>query len=378
MKITEVRLHPLTYPLEHAFESASMSFKSREHLLVEIVCDNGLVGWGECLGNRVVNAAYLEVMTPLLIGKSAFDIEPIWLNLYNTFRDQGQRGAVINAISGIDIALWDVVGKFHDKPVSELLGGQFRSEIPVYATGGFRKVGFDRLSSLMEEVRDYKAKGFEAVKIKIGFGLEIDIECIKQTRAELGPDIELMIDANHGYDLIDAKRIIDAVKDLDIRWFEEPVVPEAFTQYKELRQSSPIPIAGGETWHSRWGYHEALKQHTVDIIQPDVCGVGGLSEARKILTLVDVYGVRCVPHVWGTAVAIAAGLHFHAIIPPNPPSFGTDSPRFEFDQTHNPFRTSIVEEDIVVKNGKLAVPSKPGLGITINRDELARYAPVSK
>ncbi|WCN07472.1 mandelate racemase/muconate lactonizing enzyme family protein [Marinomonas mediterranea] len=377
MKITDIRLHPLTYLLEHAFESASMSFQSREHLLVEIICDNGLIGWGECLGNRVVNAAYLEVMTPHLIGKSAFDIEPIWLNLYNTFRDQGQRGAVINAISGIDIALWDVVGKFHNKPVSELLGGQFRSEIPVYATGGFRKVGFDRLSSLSEEVREYKKQGFDAVKIKIGFGVALDIESIKQTREQLGPDVELMIDANHGYDIIDAKRVIDAVKDLDIKWFEEPVVPEAYTQYRELRQTSPIPIAGGETWHSRWGYHEALKQNTVDIIQPDVCGVGGLSEARKILTLVDVYGVRCVPHVWGTAVAIAAGLHFHAIIPPNPPSFGTDSPRFEFDQTHNPFRTSIVEEDIVVKDGKLAVPSKPGLGITIDREKLARYAPIS-
>ncbi len=377
MKITKIITHHLSHSLEHPFESASMRFLSREHLLVEIHCDNGLVGWGECLGNRLVNDALIKSMTPHLIGENALDIEPIWLKLYNVFRDQGQRGATINAISGIDIALWDLAGKYHQCPTYQLLGGAFRKKIPVYATGGFRMVGEDRIDSLLKEVSEYKTQGFNAVKIKIGFGVALDIESIKAVRNCLGSDIELMIDANHGYDAIDAARVANAVSDCNILWFEEPVTPESLSSYHRLRQTQPIPLAGGETWHTRWGINEALKQQTVDILQPDVCGVGGLSEARKILTLCDIHGVRCVPHVWGTGVALAAALHFHAVIPPNPPSYGStpDSPRFEYDQTHNPFRQSIIRQPLTLNEGYLTVPSGHGLGIEIVREELSRYAP---
>ncbi|KZN14240.1 mandelate racemase/muconate lactonizing enzyme family protein [Marinomonas sp. TW1] len=377
MKITEILTHHLSHKLEQPFESASMLFTSRDHLLIEIHCDNGLVGWGECLGNRIVNDAFIQAMKPHLIGEQALNIEPIWLKLYNIFRDQGQRGATINAISGIDIALWDLAGKYHQCPTHQLLGGAFRQKIPVYATGGFRSVGQDRLESLLEEVSGYKQTGFKAVKIKIGFGIELDIASIHAVRQCLGEDIELMIDANHGYDHIDAARVANAVKDCNILWFEEPVVPEALSSYHKLRTSQPIPLAGGETWHTRWGVNEALKQNTVDILQPDVCGVGGLSEAKKILTLCDIYGVRCVPHVWGTSIALAAGLHFHAIIPPNPPSYGCapESPRFEYDQTHNPFRSSIVTQPFELNDGHLTVPKGHGLGIEIRPEELAKYRP---
>lgn len=375
MKITQIITHHLTHTLEKPFESASMRFTSRDHLLLEIHCDNGLIGWGECLGNRIVNDAFIKAMTPLLIGKNALDIEPIWLMLYNTFRDQGQRGATINAISGIDIALWDLAGKFHQCPTYQLMGGAFRTRIPAYATGGFRIIGEDRIESLLKEVSGYKAQGFEAVKIKIGFGVALDVASIKAVRQCLGNDIELMIDANHGYDHIDAARVANQVADCNILWFEEPVVPEALSSYNKLRTTQPIPLAGGETWHTRWGINEAIKQNTVDILQPDVCGVGGLSEARKILTLCDIYGVRCVPHVWGTSIALAASLHFHAIIPPSPPSPGTGSPRFEFDQTHNPFRSSIVTTPFELDNGYLSVPNGHGLGIEVLRDEITKFAP---
>jgi D-galactarolactone cycloisomerase len=375
MKITQITTHHLSHTLEKQFESASMRFTSREHLLLEIQCDNGLIGWGECLGNRIVNDAFIKAMTPLLIGKHALDIEPIWLMLYNTFRDQGQRGATINAISGIDIALWDLAGKFYQCPTYQLMGGAFRTRIPAYATGGFRMIGEDRIESLVKEVSDYKEQGFEAVKIKIGFGVDLDVESIKAVRQCLGNNVELMIDANHGYDHIDAARVANQVANCNILWFEEPVVPEALSSYNKLRATQPIPLAGGETWHSRWGINEALKQNTVDILQPDVCGVGGLSEAKKILTLCDIYGVRCVPHVWGTSIALAASLHFHAIIPPSPPSPGSTSPRFEFDQTHNPFRSSIVTAPFELDNGHLNVPNGHGLGIEIIREELTKYAP---
>lgn len=351
-----------------------MRFDVRRHLLVEICCDNGLVGWGECLGNAQINAAIVAAMTPLLLGRSALDIEPIWLELYNQFRDQGQRGATINAISGIDIALWDLCGKYYQAPVSQLMGGAFRARVPAYATGGFRQVGRDRVSSLEEEVQGFLEAGFGAVKIKIGFGIDLDIESIAAVRALIGPGVRLMIDANHGYDVVAATRIIQRAEAYDIDWFEEPVVPEALVSYRRLRDLNRIPIAGGETWHSRWGIAEALRNEAVDILQPDVAGVGGLSEARRLLTLCDIHGVRCVPHVWGTDVALAAGLHFHAILPPSPPAFEAEAALLEFDQSANPMRDQLLTRPIRLEEGQVRVPEGPGLGIEINHDALQQFS----
>lgn len=375
MVITDVQTHLLHHDLSDPFESAFSRFNARRHLLVEIKCDNGLIGWGECLGPADINAAIVKMMTPLLIGKSALEIEPIWLELYNQFRDQGQRGATLNAISGIDVALWDLTGKHFNAPIYQLMGGAYRKEIPAYATGGFRVVGKDRIESLLQEVQGFLDSGFKAMKIKIGFGIKLDIASIKAVRELIGPDITLMIDANHGYDAADAIRVGRLAEPYDIDWFEEPIVPEALKSYEEIRHRQPIPVAAGETWHSRWGINAALQQHAVDIIQPDVCGVGGLTEARKIITLADIYQVRLVPHVWGTNVAMAAALHFHAIIPPSPPAHEARSPHFEFDQTHNPFRNAIVTQPIEMHNGMLKVPEGPGLGIEINRDALQQFAP---
>lgn len=351
-----------------------MRFDVRRHLLVEIRCDNGLVGWGECLGNAQINAGIVAAMTPLLLGRSALDIEPIWLELYNQFRDQGQRGATVNAISGIDIALWDLCGKYYQAPVSQLMGGVFRTAVPAYATGGFRQVGRDRISSLEEEVQGFLDAGFGAIKIKIGFGIELDIASIAAVRELIGTDVRLMIDANHGYDAVAASRIIQRAEKYGIDWFEEPVVPEALSSYRRLRDLNRIPIAGGETWHTRWGMAEALRQEAVDILQPDVAGVGGLSEARRLLTLCDIHGVRCVPHVWGTDIALAAGLHFHAILPPSPPAFEAEAAPLEFDQSSNPMRDALLREPICLEDGRVRVPQGPGLGIEIDRDALLQFS----
>lgn len=375
MKITKINTHLLHHDLETPFESGFSRFDSRRHLLVEVICDNGLIGWGECLGPADINAAIINVMSPMLLGKSALDIEPIWLELYNQFRDQGQRGAIINAISGIDVALWDLCGKYFKAPIYQLLGGAYRREIPVYATGGFRMVGQDRIESLLAEIKQYINGGFKAIKIKIGFGIELDIASIKAVRGLIGPNVNLMIDANHSYDACDAIKLGQLAAEYNIDWFEEPVVPEALSSYREIRRQQPLPIAGGETWHTRWGMQAALTQQAVDILQPDICGVGGLSEAKKIITLADVHHVRLVPHVWGTNVAMAAALHFHAIIPPAPPAHEARSAHFEFDQTYNPFRKAVVLNPIELEQGRLQVPQGPGLGIEINRAALEQFSP---
>ncbi|PCI85262.1 MAG: mandelate racemase [Hyphomicrobiales bacterium] len=376
MIISEINTHILYHELETPFQSSFSTFAARHHCLVEVICDDGIIGWGECLGPADINAATVKSMAAILIGRNPLDIEPIWLETYNQFRDQGQRGPIHTALSGIDIALWDIAGKHYNAPIYQLMGGAYRTEIPAYATGGFKPVGADHAQACVEEMTACVKDGFKAVKIKIGFGVEADIATIKAVRNAIGTNITLMIDANHGYDAIDAATLGRRAAEFNIEWFEEPVIPEALTSYTDLRHNQPIPIAGGETWHGRYANEEALKQNCVDILQPDVCGVGGLSEARKLITLCEVHHVRLVPHVWGTAVALAAGLHFHAILPPSPPSHNQRSPLLEFDRTYNPFRQAIIKTPIEHKNGIVSVPNGPGLGIEINRDALKQFAPV--
>lgn len=375
MQIIEINTHLLYHELEKPFQSSFSTFKARFHCLVEVICDNGIVGWGECLGPADINAAVVKSMSSLIVGHNPLDIEPIWQSVYDQYRDQGQRGPIHTALSGIDIALWDIAGKYFDAPIYQLMGGAYRTEIPAYATGGFRPEGGNHQQSCIKEMTALVEEGFKAVKIKIGFGVKDDIETIKALRQALGTNIEIMIDANHGYDTIDAIKIGCAVDKFNIEWFEEPVIPEALDAYQKIRAQQPLPVAAGETWHGRYAIQSALEKNSVDILQPDVCGVGGLSEARKIITLCEVNHVRLVPHVWGTAVALAAGLHFHAIIPPMPGCHNQYSPKLEFDRTYNPFRQSIVAKPIEHKNGVVGVPNGPGLGIEINKSVLKEFLP---
>jgi D-galactarolactone cycloisomerase len=373
MKISAVHTHLLDHKLDHAFESASMRFDRRQHCLVEIVCDDGTIGWGECLGPTGPNAAVVKAYAPRLLGRDPRDTEIIWLELYNLLRDQGQRGLTVTALSGIDIALWDIKGKHYGTSVSRLLGGRFREDVKAYATGSFRKDGVDPVPDIAAETAAYVAQGFHAVKIKIGFDVDQDIAVIRAVREAIGPDIRLMIDANHGYDALEACTVGKAVAEYGVDWFEEPVIPEQLSAYRAVRAGQPIPVAGGETWHGRFGMREPLETHAVDIIQPDICGTGGFSEMRRIADMAAINGVRLVPHVWGTGVAIAAGLQFIAALPPDPPRRNGRPPILEFDRTHNPFRQAVLTKPLDHVNGVVAIPDGPGLGIEINRDALEQY-----
>jgi D-galactarolactone cycloisomerase len=226
-----------------------------------------------------------------------------------------------------------------------------------------------------EEMGGHAAAGFHAMKIKIGFDVKEDLEVIRAVRAAIGDDCRLMIDGNHGYTANEAVYVGQRAAEYGIDWFEEPVVPEQLGAYRDVRARQPIPLAGGETWHTRWGYREALETRAIDIAQPDLCGVGGFTEARCVVDLAALYGVRVVPHVWGTAVQLAAALQFMSAMVPDPVRTNPIEPIMEFDRTHNPFRQAIAVEPIEHENGVVAVPDKPGLGIEINRDALRDFAP---
>ncbi|MEL7273472.1 MAG: mandelate racemase/muconate lactonizing enzyme family protein [Pseudomonadota bacterium] len=374
MKITAIHTHCLSHPLEgdDRFDSAFSTFKERAACLVEIHTDEGLIGWGECLGPNTVNAAIVQAMKPALLGRNPLDIEPIWFDLYAAWRDMGQRGVTLTAQSGIDMALWDIAGKFHNVPVHRLLGGAFRESVPAYATGGFRPHGRDRLDKLVEETAGYRDAGFTATKIKIGFGVEEDEAVIRAVRKTIG-DMRLMIDANHGYDHIEAIELGRRVADCGIDWFEEPVVPEQLESYAKVRAGQPIPVAGGETWHGRLAHKQAVEGGAVDILQPDVAGCGGITEMRKIIAMAETAGVRVVPHVWGTGVNIAASLHMLATLPPQPGRHVARDPWLEFDQTPHPYRAAILKDEIVQVDGQVAVPQGPGLGFEIDRDVLDNF-----
>ncbi|MEM6635223.1 MAG: mandelate racemase/muconate lactonizing enzyme family protein [Pseudomonadota bacterium] len=375
MKITDVKTHLLTHRLDTAFESASGRFEARTHLLVEITTDAGVTGWGECLGPAPLNAAIVGAFRDRLLGRDPLETEKLWLELYHTFRDQGQRGLTVTALSGVDIALWDIKGKHFGASVSTLLGGRFRDRVAAYATGSFRRDGVDRVSDIAAEVARYRAEGFGAVKIKIGFDVAEDLEVTAAVRAAIGPDLRLMVDANHGYDVIEAVDYGRRAVEHGVDWFEEPVVPEQLDAYAEVKVRQPIPVAGGETWHARWGFLDPVTRRVIDILQPDVCGCGGFTEMRRIIDLAGLHGIRVVPHVWGTAVQIAASLQVLAALPPNPPRPEPLAPLLEFDRTENPFRQAVVTRPIEHRDGIVAVPDGPGLGIEIDRDALAAFAP---
>ncbi|MFK0277239.1 mandelate racemase/muconate lactonizing enzyme family protein [Ensifer sp. NPDC090286] len=373
MKIVAVRTHLLEHRLAVPFESASMRFDRRAHVLVEIECDDGTIGWGECLGPARPNAAVVAAYTPWLIGQDPRQTEKLWAILYNALRDQGQRGLAVTALSGIDIALWDIKGKHYRASVSMLLGGRWRESVRAYATGSFKRDGVDRVSDNALEMAERRTQGFHACKIKIGFGIDEDLRVIRAVREAIGDEMRLMIDANHGYTVTEAIRLGKAAADYDIDWFEEPVVPEQLSAYREVRAGQPIPVAGGETWHSRYGMWPAIESRAVDILQPDLCGCGGFSEMAKIASLATLHGVRIVPHVWGTGVHIAAALQFMAAMTPDPVRVNPIEPILEFDRTENPFRQAVLKTPIEAVGGVVAIPDAPGLGIEIDRDALASF-----
>ncbi len=373
MKIAEVRVHVLEAALSEPFFWAINEARVRGSAVVEIVTDSGLSGFGECFGPARPCAAMVEAYTPLLLGADALATDLIWETLYDRFRDQGQKGVPISALSGVDIALWDLKGKHFGVPVHRLMGGPLRTQVEAYATGTYRKEAGDPFDYIVEEVKGYAAEGFKGVKLKIGFDVAEDAALIAAVRAAIGPDLPLMLDANHGYDTIEAIKLGRRVEQHDITWFEEPVPPEDLDGYRAIKAAISIPVAGGECEYTRFGFRNVLQARAIDILQPDTCAAGGLSECKKIADMANAFGVRVVPHVWGSAIGLAAALQLLAVLPRNPPGRRPLEPMLEFDRSEHPFRQAIVTAPIEHENGVVRIPDGPGLGIEIDRAGLERF-----
>ena len=374
MRIASVRAHVLEAKLSEPFGWSFNATDVRGSCLVEIVAEDGTTGWGECYGPSRLNASIVQVMARDLVGKDALATELHWQHLYNKFRDQGQKGLIVCAISGIDIALWDLKGRHFETPVHVLMGGPLRRDVRAYATGTYRLRSGDPLDYIVRETCGYVKEGFSAVKLKIGFGVEEDVRLVHAVREAIGPKIGLMLDANHGFDVIEAIELGRRVAALDIGWFEEPVVPDDLNSYVEVRRGQPIPVAGGECEFTRWGFREVLQRRAIDILQPDTCAAGGLSECKKIADMATAFGVRYVPHVWGTGVGLAAALQLLAVLPHTPPRLTPREPMLEFDRSEHPFRQAVLVQPLEHKDGTVVIPDGPGLGIDVDRAAVERFA----
>ena len=303
-----------------------------------------------------------------VIGQDPFDREQIWNGL-NAFG-----WGDIAAISAVDIALWDIAGKALELPVHKLIGGACREKISAYASGLFKKQVPDNVAALRDEARGYVEAGFTAVKMKIGFGAETDVENVRAVREAIGSKTLFAVDANCAYDVGTALDVGYRIGDQDLYWYEEPVAPDEIESYRELRQKLPMRIAGGEQLQGRWAFRDAIQQRCLDIVQPDICIAGGFSECLKVQAMASANRVRVLPHMWGTAIRLAATLHWQATIPDYPEGIEPEPSLFELDMTENRLRTELAREPIRVVEGQVAVPYEPGLGIEIDREVLAKYA----
>lgn len=385
MKITEVISHVLQCDMPEELGYSQQYYNKRTAHLVEVRTDEGITGWGECFGPgniALANKGIVEkVIQPMILGDDPLDRDVIWHKVYNLMRDHGQKGMPMQSLSGVDIALWDITGKVTGLPISKLIGGAHRDKVSVYGYGMMlRREGVDSLAArFVDEAAAIKAMGFVAAKMKVGLGPKDDIKLAEAVRKGVGNDFKFMVDANHCYTTSDAFYVGRALGELDAYWFEEPVAPEDLDGYRELRAGLSVNISGGEAEFGRWGWRSILENRGLDIAQPEVCALGGITEYLRVLALCHAHFTPVINHVWGSAVAVATNLQLLAAMPPMPGGLHPWEPMLEFDTTENKFRDQLLAEPLNIQKqvaesgGFVSIPSGPGLGIEPNLDFIKAY-----
>jgi D-galactarolactone cycloisomerase len=367
VKITDVKTIRLraTIPAEGQVLSRSGVRNTRSTTLVQVETDDGVSGIGSCSGNgELIEIIIEKVLKPLLVGMDPTAIEDIWDRAYmrGGHKEFGTRGIGIVALSGVDIALWDILGKVRGLPIYQLLGGKCRDKVPVYATALYP----EEPSRVARRARGFADQGFHGVKIKVGFDLDQDIRIVRAVRQELGKDFIIMTDANQGYSVDVALKASDAFAECGAFWLEEPLFVEDIEGHAILREKGRTPIAVGENLHTRYAFENFIVRQAVDFIQPDVARAGGISEIKKITALAAKHKVPVSFHTWGDGVALAASVHLSAAL--------RDCIVMELDYTYNPLREELLREPFKVQEGYLIPPEKPGLGIELSQDALRKFA----
>jgi L-alanine-DL-glutamate epimerase-like enolase superfamily enzyme len=385
MKIAAIRTTALSCRCDPPYASAAGVQSRRGALLVEIETDGGIVGLGEAgVGGGVTATVIEKDLAPLLIGEDPLLIEYLWQKMFARTRQYGRRGLVMQAISGIDIALWDIAGKVAKLPVYRLLGAA-RDRVEAYASGGFYQEG-KSAADLAGEAEGYRARGFRGMKMKIGRNPstqthlrqligqaefcevepEEDLARVAAVRRALGPQAKLMVDVNCAWSPAVAIEMGRAMEPYKLYWIEEPVATDDIDGSARVADALATPIAGYETEVGLFGFRQLIDRGAVDIVQPDIAWSGGFSEGRRIAAYAQAHHRMVAPHAFAGAVLLVASLHFAAAIP--------NGLLLEWDQNPNALRDELLKQPLRLEpDGTVKLPERPGLGIELDHAAVERY-----
>ena len=375
MEITDVVVHTLSLPAVEAAKADG----SQDACVIEVETDEGITGIGEADSSPRVVEAIIDApvshdksagLREVVLGRDPFDVEVLWNEMYDRTYFYGRKGAAITAISAVDMALWDVIGKALDRPLYQLLGGKHRDAVRAYASTLFPDdpTDTDRMRREAEAALD---SGFTAIKFGWGgFGRDrrADLELLGAAREVLGEEFDIMVDAGMVWqeDVKGAvKRTNELDREHDVYWMEEPFYADNLDGYRALSEACETRIAGGEEEYTLYGFREFAERGRPDVLQPDVARSGGITHLQKIASLAAERGLPFVPHGYSTDVIVAANLQLIAA--------NRNAPLLEYCVEDSPLRWDLVEEDLTATDGYVEIPDRPGLGITLNRDTIAEY-----
>jgi L-alanine-DL-glutamate epimerase-like enolase superfamily enzyme len=368
MKITNVKAIMLKLP-----EISSAADGTQDDLIIIVETDEGITGYGEvdtapCVGKAVVDA-YMSHGTcyglrEIIVGSDPFDYEQIWNNMWAKTYYYGRGGPVMHVMSGIDMALWDIMGKAAGKPVHKLLGGSYADRVRPYASALMP----ENTNDVKRMVETYASLGFPAIKFgwgPLGYDARYDLKLIESARKTAPDHMEIMIDIGKRYNLKQAMFVARELEQMNIYWLEEPLPAEDYEGYRRLTEFTTMRIATGEEESGRLAFGRLINEAGVDIIQPDISRCGGLTEAKKIAAMAMDRNIIMVPHAFKTGILVAASIHMIAAMP--------HVPFLEFSVTESAIRKELLTKPFVQKDGFVEVPKDPGLGIELNPDVIKKY-----
>lgn len=384
MKIKEIKAYWLRCPIPAGKQWRS-DYGQLTHFdmtLVEVIDEEGLTGYGEAKAAVGATGACASIVScieqelaPQLVGLEAGHVTAIWDQVYNgsryhhgrdrgrVFPILGNRGTTISALSGIDTALWDLKGKRLGVPIVDLLGGPCRDSMPCYASGGWADV-----EHIGDQLKSYVDHGYRGIKMRVGVmdaTVNETVARVREARRALGQEIDIMVDAHGTFSVTEARRFARMTEELNLYWFEEPVTSDNKAGTAEIRRGTTTPIAAGESEFTRFDFRDLIHAGAVDVLQPDCAIVGGITEARRVAALAETHQLELAPHCWGSAFSFMAGVHL---------AFSSSSAHYiEHSLGGNPLLYDLVKEAPVVKDGRIRVPDRPGLGLEIDLDFVKRY-----
>lgn len=366
MEITDLTVTKFRVDLDDpSGMSRDRTTESRPAAIIEVETDSGIVGIGEGYGPNphVIETVVEDKYAEKLVGADPLDIERLWDEMVRKYTYWDQKGASISAASGIDMALWDIKGKYYETPVHRLLGGDAWGDgtVRAYASDLF----WDDPEVMAETAASYVDRGFQAVKGHFGRGLAADRKRVEAVQEAIG-DTHLMVDLNCGYEYPEALRVGKMLEENGVYWYEEPISPYDIDRLADLRRKLSIPIATGENEYTKWGFKDLFDAEAVDFVMPDIMRCGGITETKKICTLAEAYGVTPTPHNFSTGVGLAATLQVVAATP--------TSDWLEYDTTDYVLYEEFLVDDVTIDDrGHIEVPTSPGLGVEIPDEFVEQY-----